>query len=166
MCEQGSAPTASCSNVAKDGWAARKDDFSGIVQRQERTCIVKPSPTQWVDEHCKRHNICEDELASPRRTRRNAKLRAEIAIMAQQLGIATLHEVATRFDRSVTLSGTSSTPAAVQSSNSITQHRHHVFLPAMNSTSTRFTTVTGLCTPRPGIGQRARSLAFPPLACC
>jgi hypothetical protein len=100
MCEEGRAPTASCSNVSKDGWAARKDDFAGIAQRQERTCIVKPSLTQSVDEHCKRHNIREDELASPRPTCRNAKLRAEIAIMAQQLGIATLHEVATRFDRS------------------------------------------------------------------
>ncbi len=100
MCEEGSAPTASCSNVSRDGWTARKDDFAGIVQRQERTCIVKPSLTQWVDEHCKRHNTCEDELASPGRTRRNAKLLAEIAIMAQQLGIATLHEVATRFNRS------------------------------------------------------------------
>ncbi len=53
-----------------------------------------------IDEHCMRHNVREDQLGSPRRTRRNARLRAEIAIKAQQFGVATLHEVATHFNHS------------------------------------------------------------------
>jgi len=100
MCEPDQSLLASYSEVTNDGWVARNDDFAGIIQRQAGACTAKLSLTQLIDEHCQRHNIREDELASPRRTRRNAKIRVEIAITAQQPGIATLHEVAARFNRS------------------------------------------------------------------
>lgn len=60
----------------------------------------KPSLSELIAEHCRAYDISEADLRSPRRTRQTAKLRAEIAISAQRLGIATLHDVAVRFSRS------------------------------------------------------------------
>jgi hypothetical protein len=87
-------------NISNDGSAARDDEYDATIQRQDDDNTASQSLDQLIEEHCKRHNVCEDELASPRRTRRNARLRAEIAITAQRFGVATLHEVATRFNRS------------------------------------------------------------------
>lgn len=60
----------------------------------------KPSLSELIAELCRAHGISEADLGTPRRTRRYAKLRAEIAIAAQRLDIATLHDVAVRFNRS------------------------------------------------------------------
>ena len=51
---------------------------------------------------CSAYEVAEAELASPRRTRRHARIRAEIARTAQEQGIATIHEIAPRFNRTDT----------------------------------------------------------------
>jgi len=100
FCMEDHESNASFSNVSSDEINARDDDYDAAIQHQNGDSIARKSLGQLIDEHCSRHNVCEDELASPRRTRRNARLRAEIAITAQQFGVATLHEIATRFNRS------------------------------------------------------------------
>lgn len=99
MGEEVNAEIAHCSGSSKYGRVMIVDEFAKTVHRQEGACTAKPSLTQIIDEHCNRYNVREDQLASPRRTRRHAMIRAEIAIMAQQLGVATLHDVSSRFNR-------------------------------------------------------------------
>lgn len=55
---------------------------------------------ELIDNVCRINNITEAELASPSRSRSNAKLRAEIAWAAMTSRLATVTQVAQRFGRS------------------------------------------------------------------
>lgn len=87
--------------------AVRSDDFleshSDLVNKNhgpKRRGNAVRSLSALIREVCRENDIAEAELASRRRTRRNARLRAEIALAAQRQGIASVHEVAKRFNRS------------------------------------------------------------------
>ena len=60
---------------------------------------VKPSLDNLIEQYCRLHGVTEAELASPGRTRRHARIRAEIAKSAQEQGSATITEIAKRFNR-------------------------------------------------------------------
>ena len=78
-----------------------QDSFvDDVIQRTVDTASVLRSLGEIIDEYCLRYGIEEAELASTSRIRRNAKIRAEIAITATSEGICTLADVARRFDRS------------------------------------------------------------------
>lgn len=55
---------------------------------------------QLIGEVCRRNCITETQLASRSRSHLNARLRAEIARVAMDLGLATMTEIARRFGRS------------------------------------------------------------------
>ncbi len=55
---------------------------------------------QLIDMVCDQNAVTEDQLASKSRSRTNARLRAQIALVASDLGIATITEIARRFGRS------------------------------------------------------------------
>jgi len=100
MGEESDKHIVNCSIDSDGGLPTKNDEFVQCIQHQKSTRKENLSLSQLIDEQCRQHNIDDEELASLRRTRRNAKVRAEIAITAQQRGIATLHEVATHFNRS------------------------------------------------------------------
>ena len=52
-----------------------------------------------IDDACQRHDVTEAMLASPSRSRRHSRIRAEIAIAATEKRCATVTEVAKRFGR-------------------------------------------------------------------
>lgn len=64
--------------------------------------IVHPTCTldDLVTRYCQLHAVTEVDLASPSRTHRHARLRAEIAKAAVEQGIAAVTDVAKRFNRS------------------------------------------------------------------
>ena len=100
MAEDDQASMTLFAGSTDDARLKSDDGYVENVDNQAAQGQAKPSLTQLIEEFCRLHNITESELASPRRTRRNAKLRAEIALAAQQQRIASLHEVAERFNRS------------------------------------------------------------------
>jgi hypothetical protein len=53
-----------------------------------------------IAHYCCVHAVTEADLASPSRMRRHARIRAEIAKSAVEQGIATVTDVAKRFNRS------------------------------------------------------------------
>ena len=100
MAEEDQAPTTRFAGNVDDARLTDDDGYLDSIAKLAAQDQAKPSLTQLIEGFCRLHDVTEIELASPRRTRRNAKLRAEIALAAQQQGIATLHEVAERFNRS------------------------------------------------------------------
>jgi len=100
MAEEDQAPMTLFAGNANDAQLTSDDGFLESIDNLAADNRERPSLTQLIEEFCRLHDITETELASPRRTRRNANLRAEIALAAQQQRIASLHEVAERFNRS------------------------------------------------------------------
>ena len=76
------------------------DDFAAATRHTAPSARDAPSLSRLIREICARHGIDEGELASPRRTHRNSRVRAEIALAAQQRGVAGLADVARHFNRS------------------------------------------------------------------
>lgn len=68
-----------------------------------RTDITRDfdSVDQVIDKICRQNNVTETILASPSRSRTNARIRAEIALVATDLGLASMTEIARRFGRSI-----------------------------------------------------------------
>jgi putative transposase len=69
-----------------------------------RRADAKPefeSLDQLIDEVCDRNGVTEIQLASPSHSHANARLRAEIALVAMDFGLATMTEIARRFRRSL-----------------------------------------------------------------
>lgn len=100
MAEEDQAPPALIAGDPADDRLISDDGFVDTIADFKAPCTEMPSLSRLITDLCRKHDITETQLASSRRTRRNAKLRAEIALAAQQQGIATLHEVAVRFNRS------------------------------------------------------------------
>lgn len=70
-----------------------------VLQRSETNPPFE-SLEQLIGDVCRNHDITEAQLTSSSRCRANARLRAEIALTAMNLGLATVTEVAQRFGRS------------------------------------------------------------------
>ena len=100
MAEEDQAPSTLFAGNANNAQLTSDDGFLDSIDNLAAHDRARLSLTQLIEKFCLLHNITESELASPRRTRRNASLRAEIALAAQQQHIASLHEVAERFNRS------------------------------------------------------------------
>lgn len=100
MAEESQEPTALLVDTPVDKQLAGDGGFVINTNSLQVPYQAKPTLSQLITEFCREHNIADTELASPRRTHRNARLRAEIALSAKRQGIATLHEVAERFNRS------------------------------------------------------------------
>lgn len=76
------------------------DDFLNRLDSGAGTDQPLRSLSNLVREYCEKHDVTESELCSPARTRRLARIRACIALAAQEEGVAGLREVAARFNRS------------------------------------------------------------------
>ena len=87
------------SSIPTDNLKAANDHLPLDTVGHSHNRYENLSLSELIAEHCRAHDISEADLRSPRRTRRYAKIRAEIAVTAQRLGIATLHDVALRFNR-------------------------------------------------------------------
>ena len=79
--------------LGDDDFIASMLDTKGEVPTSESLDLI-------IERHCRRNLIDEEQLASPSRTRRNARIRAEIALEAMAEKVATVAQIARRFNRS------------------------------------------------------------------
>jgi len=100
MAEEHQIPTELLESNPDDGRLLGDDDFTDRMNDAQTARRSSRTLNALITECCQRYNIAEAALASPRRSRLHARLRAEIAIAAQDQRIATLHDVARYFNRS------------------------------------------------------------------
>jgi hypothetical protein len=77
MAEKDQAPMTLFADNANDAQLTSDDGFLECIDNLAADDRERPSLTQLIEEFCRLHDITETELVSPRRTRRNANLRAE-----------------------------------------------------------------------------------------
>ena len=75
------------------------DDFARTADAQSTTPAHDGSLDNLIEQACRRHGVSKQDLASPSRVRHYAQVRAEIALAAVEGRVATLAEVARRFNR-------------------------------------------------------------------
>ncbi|MCP4000509.1 MAG: transposase [Gammaproteobacteria bacterium] len=75
---------------------------SWLAQQPDRISVVRPSETlnELITRICGQHGVTESELAAKRGPHHFSSIRAEIALRASETGLASISEVARRFNRS------------------------------------------------------------------
>lgn len=89
------------SDLTNDDMVLGDDTWVNEVLRRANAKPEFESLDHLIDEVCRQNGIREVQLLSRARSRPYAKLRAEIALVATDLNIATMTEVARRFGRSL-----------------------------------------------------------------
>ena len=87
--------------ITSDDVSIRDDTWLNEVLRRASERPEFESLEELINEVCRRNGVTEAQLASGSRSQSHARLRAEIALIATDFGIATMTEIARRFGRSL-----------------------------------------------------------------